>query len=117
MSIRTVARGGKLIEVTTLPDLPGVVTVKRKRRTPYLHMDMSRVVAGLSAAGRVWVYLLRQSTMRPNDPAIAVSSKHLKELGVDRYAKANAIASLERKGLIAVVKGGSGKNPRVKLLV
>jgi hypothetical protein len=56
-------------------------------------------------------------TMRPGDDVISVSSKHLKELGVSRFAKARAIETLERRGLITVLNGGSKMNPRVRLLV
>jgi hypothetical protein len=115
MSVRTITRDGKKIEIETLPDLPGVVAIKRKR-TPYLHEDLSRVILGLNSTGRVWVYLLRQHKMRPHSP-IAVSSKHLKEMGVNRFAKAKAIKNLERMSLIETLKDGNGRNPRVKLLV
>jgi hypothetical protein len=115
VTIRTIARDGKLIEVETLPS-PPAVAAKSKRREPYIHVDMDQIIKGLNSVGRLWVYLLRQNTIRPGSP-IAVSTKHLKELGVSRFAKADAIASLERKGLIAVVEAGRGRNPRVKLLV
>jgi hypothetical protein len=115
MSIRTITRDGKKIEIETLPNLPGVVAIKRKR-TPYLHEDLSRVILGLNATGRVWVYLLRQHKMRPHKP-IAVSSKHLKDLGVGPRTKTRAVDRLAQAGLIRVLNGGKGRNPRVELLV
>jgi hypothetical protein len=117
MSIRTIARNGKLIEVETLPDLPCVTKIKKQKHEPFLYEDMRLVILGLPAIGRVWVHLLRQRKMRPQDSAIAVSNKHLKELGVSHDAKRRAIETLRRKGLVDVVKGGRGRKPRVKLLV
>jgi hypothetical protein len=116
MSIRLVTRHGQTFEAETLPDRPGVVAFKKKKRTPFLYEDIDRLVLGLNAMGRVWVYILRQHKMRPHKP-IAVSSKHLRDMGVDRRAKTRAIESLAQAGLITILYAGRGRSPRVKLLV
>jgi hypothetical protein len=37
-------------------------------------------------------------------------------LGVDRSAKARALHSLKQDGLIRILTGGRGRNPRVEIL-
>jgi hypothetical protein len=52
--------------------------------------------------------------MHPSKPVV-VSSVHLAKLGVDRFAKMRALRSLERAGLIRVLRS-NGQNPQVELL-
>lgn len=111
---RYLYRHGKRIEIETLPDPEGVVPVKQKQQN-FLHENMDRVIRGLNTTGRLWVYLLRQQRMQPGRP-VTVSSKQLKRLGLDRNAKARALHSLKRDGLIRILTGGRGRNPRVEIL-
>jgi hypothetical protein len=116
MGVRHVYRHGKRIEIETLPDPPGVISVKQKQqRRNFLYEDMGRIIRGLDATGRVWVYLLRQQRMQ-SSKSVVVSSKHLKQLGVERWGKYRALDNLKQAGLIRVLIGGSGRNPRVKIL-
>ena len=113
---RYLYRHGKRIEIETLPDLPGVASVKQKRRQQnFLHEDMGHIIRGLNPTGRLWIYLLRQQRMQPGRP-VMVSSKQLKHLGVDRNAKARALHSLKQAGLIRILTAGRGRNPRVEIL-
>lgn len=111
---RYLYRHGKRIEIETLSDPAGVVPVKQKQQN-FLHEDMDRVIRGLNTTGRLWVYLLRQQRMQPGRP-VTVSSKQLKRLGLDRNAKARALHSLKQDGLIRILTGGRGRNPRVEIL-
>ena len=80
----------------------------------FIHEGMERLMLGLSTTSRVWPYLLQQQRMHPDKPVV-VSSAQLAKLGVDRFAKMRALRSLERAGLIRVLRP-NGQNPQVKLL-
>jgi hypothetical protein len=81
----------------------------------FIHESMAKLVLGLDAKGKVWAYLLQQRRMQLSK-LISVSSVRLARFGVGRYAKARALCSLERAGLIRVERA-RGRNPRIKVLV
>src|SRR5262249_7431195 len=113
---RFLYRHGKRIEIETPPDLSGVVSAKQKRRQRnFLHEDMGRLVCGLNTTRRLWGYLLRQQRIQPGRP-VMVSSQQLRHWGVDRNAKARALHNLKKAGLIRILTGGRGRNPRVEIL-
>jgi hypothetical protein len=87
----------------------------KPKRKDFIHEQMAKLALGLDAKGRVWAYLLQQRRMQPSK-LIAVGNVRLARFGVGRFAKARALRSLERAGLIRVERS-RGCNPRIKVLV
>jgi len=116
MGVRYVYRHGKRIEVETLPDLPGVISMKQKRqqRKNFVHEDMETLILGFDLRSRLWAYLLQRRRIQPGKP-LAVSNIRMATLGIHRFVKMRALRSLERAGLIRVLRA-CGKNPRVEVL-
>jgi hypothetical protein len=76
---------------------------KRPQKQNYLHANMEDIIDGVESAGIVWLRLLQLHCMR-KEKYLALGNEWLAEHGVDRFAKARALRSLEKRGLIQIMR-------------
>jgi hypothetical protein len=77
--------------------------VKKTKEKNYLHADMGDIVAGIESAGIVWLRLLQLRSMR-KEKYLLLGNEWLAQHGVDRFAKSRALRSLEKRGLVHIMR-------------
>jgi hypothetical protein len=87
---------------------------KKTKEQNYLHADMEDIVAGVEAAGIVWLRLLQLRRMR-KEKYLTLGNEWLAAHGVDRFAKSRALRSLEKRGLIQIMRSNR-RSPLVRVI-